>query len=421
MAVPNAPRLKMEKIQIVNTLETIHESALLSAAMFVAFFGFLLIFSEVIQKIDIFRQSTTVSSDRYGSLDGLRGILAFGVVTHHALTAYIYFTTGAWDWSRNPVLNHLGQTTVAIFFMITGFLFTEKCTARSLNWRSLYISRIARLAPLYSIVVVIVFAAVLALSDFTLRVPPAELLKQFVQWLAFVCLGRPDINGMAMSWTLIAGVNWSLKFEWAFYLFGVPLLFAVSRVLSRGSMFVGSLGLLAAAIVLVGIRGELDGAPLYMLHFLCGITSAFIYENKLGRAVISSRMFHLVAASSAILLGFVPNSHNALALVVALLIFLASIGGLSIFGILKRPSAVWLGDISYGVYLIHGLILYATLYALREHGLLPYFGSPLFIGILPTIGAVVTILASLSYVYIEKPMIALGRSLAKRKTVGAQP
>src|SRR5476649_2958569 len=60
---------------------------------------------------------------RTGSLDGLRGILALAVMIHHSFTAYGYFMRGQWIWSSSSIFNQLGQSSVAMFFMITGFLF----------------------------------------------------------------------------------------------------------------------------------------------------------------------------------------------------------------------------------------------------------------------------------------------------------
>jgi hypothetical protein len=180
---------------------------------------------------------------------------------------------------------------------------------------------------------------------------------------------------MEMSWTLIAGVNWSLRYEWAFYVIGLPLLFVLSRFLSRNALLVASLALLTAAIVTAQLRGGLHGSLLYVVHFLCGITSAFVYENALGRRIISSRAFHGLAALSLVVLGIVPDSGKASVLVVSMLFFLATIGGLSCFGLLATRSAVWLGDISYGIYLTHGMVLWMTYYVCKRTGVLADLNS----------------------------------------------
>ena len=161
----------------------IHNSATLAAIMFITFYAVMLFFSRLLQFNRSVLTNTTRPGGRYGALDGLRGVLAYGVMSHHAVTSYIYFTTGVWEWSNNATLNQLGQSTVALFFMITGFLFTEKCTAPSVNWRNLYVSRFSRLVPLYAVVILVLFTVVMALSDFELNVPRLEFVKELAQWL----------------------------------------------------------------------------------------------------------------------------------------------------------------------------------------------------------------------------------------------
>jgi peptidoglycan/LPS O-acetylase OafA/YrhL len=66
--------------------------------------------------------------DRYASLDGLRGYCAFFVFLHHASIWYSYLHTNSWAAPPSHFYNHLGQSGVAIFFMITGFLFFFEIT-----------------------------------------------------------------------------------------------------------------------------------------------------------------------------------------------------------------------------------------------------------------------------------------------------
>jgi hypothetical protein len=126
-------------------ISNIRASAILASIMFLLFYITMLFLAKLLHNNSTIMMATTRANGRYGALDGLRGVLAYGVMAHHSVTAFVYFNTGDWSWSHNPALNHLGQSTVAMFFMITGFLFTEKCSAQTVNWRSLYISRGARL------------------------------------------------------------------------------------------------------------------------------------------------------------------------------------------------------------------------------------------------------------------------------------
>jgi len=53
----------------------------------------------------------------------LRGYLAFCVFLHHA-SFYVEFAhAGEWIEPASRVYSHLGDSSVKLFFMITGFLF----------------------------------------------------------------------------------------------------------------------------------------------------------------------------------------------------------------------------------------------------------------------------------------------------------
>lgn len=154
-------------------------STIAAAALFAFFYAAMWLAAGQLVRAKSIASVVTPLSGRYGSIDGLRGLLAFGVMFHHSVTAYVYFTTGVWAWSKNPVLNHLGQTTVALFFMITGFLFTSQCASRKFNCKKIYLSRMMRLAPLYFLVITTLFLIVISLSKFVITVPFWELCKQY--------------------------------------------------------------------------------------------------------------------------------------------------------------------------------------------------------------------------------------------------
>ncbi|MBY9589867.1 acyltransferase family protein [Pseudomonas aeruginosa] len=63
---------------------------------------------------------------RFSTIDGLRGYLAFFVFLHHAAIWYYFLRSGAWQVPPSNLYTHFGQTSVSLFFMITGFLFTHK-------------------------------------------------------------------------------------------------------------------------------------------------------------------------------------------------------------------------------------------------------------------------------------------------------
>lgn len=93
-----------------------------------------------------------ISPQRFNSIDGLRGHLAFFVFLHHSCIWYFYLHDGYWRVPESRLFTHFGQTSVALFFMITSFLFFTKLlnsNEKGIDWNRLFISRFLRLVPLY--------------------------------------------------------------------------------------------------------------------------------------------------------------------------------------------------------------------------------------------------------------------------------
>ena len=402
------------QLDIHPVLATVYAVVLYAAAWLVA---------SALTRLPSVAQHVTKSGGRYGALDGFRGVLAVGVFVHHSFVADVYFQTGRWEWTSSPLLNHLGQTTVALFFMITGFLFALKAMSPRIDWKALYVSRVARLFPLYALIVLIVFAAVMTLSGGVLHQPPMQLLKELLQWLAFVCFGRPDINAFPMTQTLIAGVNWSLRYEVFFYAVAVPALFVASRWLSSRAMLWASLAVLALLLLVRFKLQQADGHLLFASHFLCGIVVACAYRQPQWLESMRRATFRWLAGASVLLLYFLVSAYGSVAIAITLLLFAAVVGGLSVFGLFHTRAALWLGDISYGIYLIHGLVLYATLSMLRASGNLASLGAVGYGLVMCVVAAVVVGLASASYIFLELPIMARLKkwSTARRMPVAVKP
>ncbi|WP_428425704.1 acyltransferase family protein [Methylibium sp.] len=69
---------------------------------------------------------------------------------HHSCLWYFHLRTGEWAPPASRLYTHLGQGSVALFFMITGFLFFSKLLdgrTRRIDWSKLFIARFLRLTP----------------------------------------------------------------------------------------------------------------------------------------------------------------------------------------------------------------------------------------------------------------------------------
>ena len=82
-----------------------------------------------------------VPERRFSSLDGLRGYLALAVFLHHSAIWYFYLRSAAWALPPSRLYTHFGQSSVALFFMITSLLFWSKIMDgrdRPVDWLRLY-------------------------------------------------------------------------------------------------------------------------------------------------------------------------------------------------------------------------------------------------------------------------------------------
>src|ERR1700676_3751492 len=72
------------------------------------------------------RYGVPIAEGRFASIDGLRGYLALFVYLSHGCLWYFYLRNGRWDVPPSRLYTHMGSSSVAIFFMITGFLIFSK-------------------------------------------------------------------------------------------------------------------------------------------------------------------------------------------------------------------------------------------------------------------------------------------------------
>ena len=98
----------------------------------------------------------------------------------------------------------------------------------------------------------------------------------------------------------------------------------------------------------------------------------------------------------------------------------AAFAGLAIYGKVKAPWLVWLGTISYSMYLFHPVVFYSLSW-LAQIGQVQWLqgwttGAYMLASLAGTIA-----LSSLTYRYIEQPAMRLGNALAHRRAKGSMP
>jgi peptidoglycan/LPS O-acetylase OafA/YrhL len=295
---------------------------------------------------------------RFSSLDGLRGFLVIAVFIHHSSIWYFYLHSGKWETPPSHLFTHLGQSSVALFFMITAFLFTSKLLnghETPIDWLHVYISRILRLSPLYLVAVTTLFVIVFASTPFSLNESFATLAGDALQWLTFTIVGEPDLNGLHQTFIVVAGVTWSLPYECLFY-----------AALPLGALMFGLMpskrqvmwGVIAFAAIGLAMH---DPDLIFFATFSGGIAAAFCVRSARICALLSGNFgtWLTIACFSLAVIAF-PKGFDVPAILLLSTGFIAVACGNTLFGMLVLPSARLLGDISYGIYLLHGILLFVT-------------------------------------------------------------
>jgi peptidoglycan/LPS O-acetylase OafA/YrhL len=346
------------------------------------------------------RELSVEAATRLTPLDGLRGLLCFGVMFHHAAITHAFLQTGRWEETPSVFYVLLGQSSVALFFCITGYLFWSRALAQNGNvplWSFLR-ARWFRIVPLYW------FACAAALwiarkqIDWSQPGSGVELFHTLCMGLfTWSSVGGADIN------MINAGVTWTLHFEWAFYL-ALPAL---------GLMTQGGFWRIAFLLIAWSLIGGVAPASEPALLFITGILAAHI--ARWPRVVAVMRRFY-VSIAVLIVAGVMPlvvsGGYGWVPLQLTTLIFVPIACGNSIFGILNLPGLRMMGVISYSVYLLHGIFLYQGRPFLRQmlaHGNNGYWAGVFMLAL------AVLLFCSLTYRFIEWPGIQFEKRFRRAK------
>ena len=293
---------------------------------------------------------------RLATIDCLRGYLALFVYFHHSAVWYFYLRTGRFELPPSRLYTHLGQSSVGVFFMISGFLFFSKLLdfrGKMFDWRALLISRMARLLPLYLFVVCLVFLIVALLSHGVLKTSLGSLLISCLRWLTFTVFGAPDINGVRNTLAITSGVTWSLTYEWLFYL-SLP---AIGLVLSVRVPLKYVLCSLLAMAVALALR--LPAIPL--LAFVAGFVASIVVRTRQAAVIAGSRLASCAAFGCIFLTVYLfSQAYSPMPLILLSIAFVIVACGNSLFGALDSGTCKVLGDASYSMYLLHGVLLFCA-------------------------------------------------------------
>lgn len=326
--------------------------------------------------------------------------------------------------------SYRGAYAVSFFFTLSGFLITyllldEQERRQTVDIRAFYLRRVLRIWPLY-------FAVIgfgLLFYNFIL---PAVGVAYEVQYslpaaLLLYTLFLPNLINSLYSVGGILNPTWSIGIEEQFYLSWAP---AVKRWHRRLPLLAGSVLFLSLALFVIspgftqGIGWQAKFLDQLKFHFMAAGALAAWAVKRHPERLFSSPWFRFPWVQG--LLG--------LALVLFYLTGVFPVGRLGAEGLqlvlypwlvveiganphrrmpLENPMAEWLGEISYGLYMLHMPVVYLTVGLLERLG--PWHDRPLLLAVLAyglAVGG--TVLAAwLSFRLLERPILKLKGRFAR--------
>ncbi|WP_088283362.1 acyltransferase [Ideonella sp. A 288] len=328
--------------------------------------------------------ATSKPGQRLAEVDALRGLAALAVVLYHYTTRFHeLFGNGA-----EPVVAFPGgHYGVNLFFIISGFVIfmTLQRTTRPMDF---VVSRFSRLFPAYWVSIALTFAVTHALG-----LP--EKLVSLTTALANVFMLH-GLFGVAH----VDGVYWTLEVELLFYvgmftLYRLNWLKHIHWALAAlvTVMWVYFLAARFAGIELSWTLSRLLILP-YIAWFSLGVA---IYLALNPRDAVDRPRSLLLAGYALVTMAFVQSMFvGGLACALAGLVYLAASGRIPVLG---QSVLVWLGAISYPLYLLHENIGWSIQLQLLALGL------PSVV-IVPTTLAFSLALATVVSRFVERPAMA---------------
>lgn len=337
----------------------------------------------------------SVERPRLDGLDALRGIAAMTVVLFHFTTQF----DKLFGHESPPVLSFpLGHYGVNLFFIISGFVIFMTIE-RSKAPMDFVVSRFSRLYPAYWVAIALTYSIthLLGLPEHLADIKTALFNGLMFHKMAF---GVPHVDG----------VYWTLEVELLFYL-GMFILMTTSRL----NHVHGILLALLAVRLIYFVAQQFFGIALPWViyrYLIVGQIAWFAIGMVMYRLIFhagekNSWLDWSVAFAAVTVLAVAESLAIAgLAVFFGGLVLAAAMGKLKM---LANPVVVWLGSISYTLYLLHENIGWSIMLSLREAGI----GAN--ISILLAIAASL-MLASLVTHWVEKPAMSKIRNWYRQRT-----
>lgn len=338
-------------------------------------------------------------TDRNPYIEGLRALAIIMVFNVHYFGQYhkeYYFfpenSTGEWIGKTLQA----GMIGVDLFFVISGYLLYRVLTRKNYNLKDFLVNRMRRLLPVNIVVITLV-----AIGSFNLN---KYLLNIFF------------LQSFLTTDSSYNYVNWSLTWEWCFY-----LVIFISMSLSKGRDSILLLCLAVSSIVLIFneiyLRDFLSSSdlilptPFRFINFYIGVLVAMAEKRPALKINMNAIYIITLLCIPSLCIVWVDGSYvnqwvyyPVVGIVFGALLYITNNYHTSIRQVFKLYPLRLLGQISYSFYLIHavfGLPLGSAIF----NKFMPINNTVAMIMNYVFCFGLTVVLSSISFILLERPFM----------------
>jgi peptidoglycan/LPS O-acetylase OafA/YrhL len=301
------------------------------------------------------------------TLTGVRGIAAIWVVLLHG-SNYVNLSSAFPSYLENFISK--GWLGVDLFFILSGFVISYVHQSDFLSLKGEAVRRfiklrVARIYPAHFIATIILLPVVIGAHVFSIYTIPSDGDNQFTLMKLFYSLLL--INGWGIPGSIGWNVpSWSVGSEWFAYLCFPFIAYVYNKIRATWIHFLLILVIFSIMVILAVFLNDMQQYMLHEAYSLARITSEFLVGCSLYnifKRLPDHNHYDLAAMVSCLLvitfasIGLSPFYDFLIIMgFAALLLSLSRSEGI-VAGIFASQPLLYLGRISYSIYLAHATIL----------------------------------------------------------------
>ncbi|AIW86024.1 acyltransferase family protein [Bacillus mycoides] len=375
--------------------------------------------------------------ERHEELDSIRGISSLVVMIGHYLMIFSAFQNYSYEDNKPFVVYLLKETparlifssgneSVIIFFVLSGFVLYESIQKTNSSYGSYLLKRICRIYIPYIVAIVIAIICQTTISKYG--------ISYLSEWFNRSWTIESSLSLIAQHVLLVGKYNtdtynsviWSLVHEMRISIIFPLVLMVCLRKTVRGSLLSLFSFSICSVVILFLFRSSLTLTSYvltlhYTVLFLLGALVAkyknnliAFYSNCTKNTKIIWFLFAILLYMYEGLIGEIKVLNNFIfrdyvVAISACLFVILSLSVSTFSTLLRNKYLLYLGKISYSLYLYHLISLFSLIYMLNE--ILP-------LTIILIMSLILSfILATISYLFVEKFSFRLGKYITKQEDI----